>query len=328
MVDSQVLTQLRMQLRSDKKCFTGKEFISKVTEIGRRALVDSFDMDGPGSSNNTHVLSPTGQPIEYNEEYALKVAQYLLDEGILIHVSQVPIVSDGSSILLTPEQPTDEDDPTTSYDRSQRERTDSMRPLGVNSAMSFASGVSDAISAVDSPTRQGRQSAASAGGRGASRVSQERYSSAHSTQITGSHHYQYGQARNTPSGSRHHQRLDRPSFMGASNIYYKFAGSEDAESPLFQNQVLVSSIHLSSRSALSAAAASPNQASQISSRGGTQEENSDFTDAKNGTLCLVHDLLTQRARKERVAKQFLSSPRVQEQRRQAGNVHCNLIFKM
>lgn len=282
-------------------------------EIGRGALADTLDdLNAPSSASNPHVLSPTGQPIEYNEEYAIQVAQYLLDEGILIHISHFPFVSDGgSSVLLTPDQPTDEDDQAaahvaSSYDR--RDMTDSVRQLGVNSAVS-------GVSAGDSPG-QARQSVGSSR-RGASTVSADRYRG-------GGHS---GQAPNPSSLMRQHLRLDRPAFMATSSVFYKFAGSEDAEIAFFQSQILVSSLRLSTR-----ATSTPdgNEATLLSSRqsNGLPEEASEFATARRSTLCLVHDLLSQRARKERVAKQFLAFPRVQEQRRQAGNTHCDLIFKM
>lgn len=268
-------------------------------EIGRGALAES--MDTGSVSNNPHILSPTGQAIEYNEEYAISVAQYLLDEGILMHISQMPFVSDGgSSVLLTPNQPTDEDDLRLPSSYEVKDLTDSVRPLGVNSAVSIVSGTS---MATDSPGQSRR--------RGNSAASRE--------------HYQY----RPPHNSGQHLRLDRPAFFATSSVFYKFAGSEDAEFAFFQSQVLMSSLHLSTRS--SSAAGNSKEAALLSSRrsmSGFAEESSDFTTARQGTLCLVYDLLSQRARKERVAKQFLNSPRVQEQRQQAGNVHCDLIFKM
>lgn len=304
-LDSHVLSQLRIHLRNNKKCFTGKQFVKKVLEIGRGALAEA--MDAGSASSNPHILSPTGQAIEYNEEYAISVAQYLLDEGILMHVSQMPFVSDGgSSILFTPDQGTDEDDLASHIPSSYegKDMTDSVRPLGMNSAVSIVSGASIATSLTDSPGQTSR--------RGNSAVSQD---------------YQYRH----PQNSRQHLRLDRPAFVATSSVFYKFAGSEDAEFAFFQSQVLMSSLHLSTRSVSPAAASSPHEAALLSSRqssNAAQEDNNDFTTARQGTLCLVYDLLTQRARKEKVAKQFISSPRVQEQRHQAATTHCNLIFKM
>ena len=349
-VDSQVLSRLRIQLRSDKKCFTGKEFVGKVMEIGRGALAEAMDNGveaegslGPGS----HVLSPTGQPIEYNEEYACAVAQYLLDEQILMHVTDMPSLSDGSSILLTPDRNTDEEDGVgnlaTSYET--KELTDSIRPLGVNSAVSFASGVSETPSALDSPVH-GRQSAGSSR-RTPGVTSQERFSVGSGQGFAGPQRYPYPPRSSNRRQSRH-QHLDRPQFIATSTVFYKFAASEDSEFVFFQSQILASSLHVSSHlSPLTPSANSsgggggggggggrhPSTDGMLRSPGGSpqqalREENRDFDSARQGTLCLVYDLLTQRARKEKVAKQFIASPMVQEQRRQAGGTNCELIFKM
>lgn len=335
-VDSQVLSQLRLQLRSDKKCFTGHEFVHKVMRIGQGTLVEALDDETTAerspSAPGPHVLSPTGQPIEYNEDYACAVAQYLLDERILMHVTDMPSLSDGSSVLVTPDQNTDEEDGRGSHIASSyetKELTDSVRPLGVNSAVSFVSGISDAMSA-DSPS-QGRQSAASSR-RGPSSASQDPFSASSRSQ-------RYGSSRGNRRQVRH-QQLDKPQFIAATTVYYKFAGSEDSEFAFSQNQILVSSIQASSRhsslssgngSNSSGANSTPNERLLHSSRhslASLREENRDFDAARHGTLCLVYDLLTQRARKERVAKQFITSPMVQEQRRQAGGANCDLIFKM
>lgn len=317
-----VLPQLRQQLRSNKKCFTGKEFVSKVIEIGLSALADSVeDRDSPGSAG--HVQSPTGQFIEYNRDYAISVAQYLLDEGVLIHVSQMQFQSDGSSILLTPEQISDDSDPANqptsgSFERS-RDLTDSVRRLGVNSAVSFASGVHSAVSfasTTDSPG-QSRQSAGAV--RANSALSQDTtYSSIPEQHTPRAQHYQYNQ---NSTGPQRHQQLDRPAFSPEANMYYKFAGSEDE---FFQSQILMSSVRLSLHTN-SLAGKDALLSSRLSGSGSSQQE---YMSARMGTLCLVYDLLSQRARKDRGAKQFLSSPRVQEQRQQAGSMNCDLIFKM
>lgn len=334
-VDSRVLSQLRHQLRSDKRCFTGEKFISKVMEIGRSALADTVgnsDRETPASPGNSHVLSPTGQYIEYNKDYAGLVAQYLLDEGILIHVSQVHFQSDGSSILLTPEQISDESDPgnqlASSYEG--KDLTDSVRRLGINSAVSFASGaqsavsfasgISDPASAMDSPGQSRHPSRQSVGtARTHSTLSRDRYSEQRTPRAQ---HYQYERGQNTTRRRSQQQHLDRPVFSAEANMYYKFAGSEDDEFAFFQSQILMSSIHLSSQN--NSLAPGPS-AVEVSSRPSTSQ---DLVSARMGTLCLVYNLLSQRARKEGVAKQFLHSPRVQEQRQQALSTNCDLIFKM
>lgn len=324
-VDSWVLSQLRQQLRSNKKCFTGEEFVSKVIEIGLGALAKSVeDRDG-----TAHVQSPTGQYIEYNRDYATSVAQYLLDEGILIHVTQMHFQSDGSSILLTPEQISDDGDPTNqigsgSYE-GRRELTDSVRPLGASSAVSFVSGAQSAVSFASDSPRQGQLSRQSVGtGRATSALSQDTLNSSIPDQSRSrTRHYQYGQ--NSTGRRSQHQHSDRLIFSAEENMYYKFAGSEDE---FFQSQILMSSVHLGSHGN-SFTGPSGGEEVRLSSRvSGSTGSSPEFMAARMGTLCLVYDLLSQRARKEKGAKQFMSSPRVQEQRRQAGVVNCDLIFKM
>lgn len=288
--------------------------------------MEDIDRDVPGSSSNPHVLSPTGERIEYNKDYVGLVAQYLLDEGILIHVSHAQSQSEDSSILITPRRVSDDSEPgnhfASSYDG--KDFTDSVRRLGVNSAVSFTSGVQSTVSfvsgvsdasAADSPG-QVRNSAGSA--RAHSTVSQDTYSSIHTPRVQ-RYEYRHGQGAARQRGHQQ-QHSNRPGFSAEATVYYKFAGSEDDESAFFQSQILMSSIHLSSQSLVGPRGEDILQSSSSSSQ--------DFVSARMGTLCLVYDLLSQRARKERVAKQFITSPRVQEQRRQVAGVNCDLIFKM
>lgn len=350
-----MLSQLRLQLRSNKKCFTGEEFIGKVMEFGRGALAEAVHDNDAASNSAAHVLSPTGQPIEYNEDYAASVAQYLLDEGILIRVSQVHFQSDGSStVLLTPEQITEDSDPggggrhlASSFEG--KDLTDSVRPLGGgNSAVSFVSGAQSAVSFASSGVSEGATSAQESPGQGrhtgraVSAVSQDTNTSMAGLLGTPQMpHYQYNgrtHHRNTATtghrSHQHRQHLDKPVFSATASVYYKFASSEDDE--FFQSHILVSSLHLSSRqnSVTTAGTSPPLSPTEDSLKhsgnaaGGFQETSQDFVSARQGTLCLVYDLLSQRARKERVAKQFLGSPRVQDQQRQAGETNCDLIFRM
>lgn len=307
-VNSHILSLLRQQLRTIKKCFTGREFVGKVVEIGQGALAEALDSNDNGAANPPTILSSTGEHIEYNEEYASSVAQYLLDEGVLLHVSHMRYQSAGSTILVTPDQLTD--DSMNGY--VARERTDSVRPLGANSAASFGSLTQSATSFTSSVSERtdGRQSAAKG------TASQDPY------QRQGTNHYQYGHSA-TPR-QLHRQHLDRPTFSATGNMYYKFAGSEDDEFAFFQSQILISSVYQSTRTN---PVGSPNRDPTLPSPR-PQEANNDFLTARQGTLHLVYDLLSQRARKERVAKHFVNSPRVQEQRERAGNVRCDLIFKM
>ena len=100
-------------------------------------------------------------------------------------------------------------------------------------------------------------------------------------------------------------------FVYSPQSLYKFSDVEDFESrALYHSQILSASAH-------------PQAASSL-------EETTAFETARLGMLLLVHDLLLQRARKEKRAKQFLQTPHavtVAERRKQQ-YVDCNLIFKM
>ena len=100
-------------------------------------------------------------------------------------------------------------------------------------------------------------------------------------------------------------------FTYSPTSLYKFADVEDFEScTLYHSQVLTSVTH-------------PRAASGL-------EEGVVSEQARRGMLFLVHDLLQQRARRERRAKQFLQTPHaeaVAEQRRERFT-NCDLIFKM
>ena len=324
-VDMEVLHQLHSHMRSDKKSFTGKEFTSKVIEVGRGTLAETMDCDvareSPRVAQNSHILQgPMGQLIEYNEEYASAIGQYLLDERILIGVPSMLSLSSGSSILITPDQNTDEEDGVQSANHlassfDEKDMTDSMRPQ--NSAISFISGVSDLTTstAADSPGQVPRNAANRR--RTHSSVSQDKHTP---------RRYYHQQGREA-------EQLDKPSFFATSDVFYKFTSSEDAEFALLHSQILMASTVnsplpslSSSGHSLSAGSATSRRSKQHSS--GRHEERQDFNAAKEGTLCLVYDLLCQRARKERVAKQFLNSPSVQEQRRHTASEKCDLIFKM
>ena len=100
-------------------------------------------------------------------------------------------------------------------------------------------------------------------------------------------------------------------FVYSPQALYKFSDVEDFESQaLYHSQILSASAH-------------PHAASGM-------EEITAFEKARLGMLLLVHDLLLQRARREKRAKQFLQTPHavtVAERRKQQ-YMDCNLIFKM
>ncbi len=325
-LDLKVLKQLRSHLRSIKKCFTGKEFVLKVMEIGRGALAESLDQDmmeadrrPSPSQQKLHLLqSPTGQPIEYNKEYANAVAQYLLDKRILIQVPRTQSVSESSSNLLTP------DLSTTDMEYEARERTDSLGPLGANSALSLAT---------DSPNLSLRSDTANSR-RIPSTVSDDQFSMA--TNEGGSPRQEYGYRQRLGGQERHHfqqqqqqqqqQQRHKLTFSSSSSVFYKFAASEDSEFALLQSQILVAS-SASSRSLLGTGSSATRYSGSLSTRR-MKEEKGDLNAARKGTLGLIYDLLSQRARKEKVARHFINSPSVQDQKRRVESANSDLIFKM
>ena len=268
-VDSNLLQLLRSHLRSDKKCFSGAEFVRAVMMIGQEALsemLDDLDEEGQQRSSRLTTVDENGKIINFNEEYAHTVACYLLDEGILIPVSRIPNIFHSSTSLVTPSCITDEE---LAIDTSRRQTT----------------------------------------GRGDSQY----------------HHPQHSKPKPDRSCS---QFSHGGGFSATHDAYYKFAASEDGEYASFmQSQILTASSISFGVSHQAPCHTSTPQPSKEE----IPAENKDFLAAKKGTLYLVLDLLTQRAKKERVAKQFLASPRtkaVKEMRRLEDSINCDLIFKM
>lgn len=299
-----------------------------MMEIGRGALdetLDNLDEDEQQrSAHRSHLVDQTGHLIDYNEEYAHTVARYLLEEGILIPVTRTTLSDGSSTSLVTPNCVTDEEQDTemaSSLDSLHhgrrppggheglevhlREALPGVGEDGVGNNLAVPS-LHEIYPAADTSNRRTT-------GRGDSHHPHH-------------HHSRRGGMGMHASNSSHHS--NRPAFSATMDAYYKFAASEDAEYvSLLQSQILMASSISSGGSHRPPRSASTPQPSR--ERGAT--ENQDFLAAKRGTLYLVLDLLTQRARKERVAKQFLASPRtlvVQDQRRLEESVTCDLIFKM
>ena len=255
--------------------------------------------------SSARVFSPTGQPIEYTVRYAVELAQYLLNEGILIYIPHSATID--SNTVFTPPLSPDEDEQnntrtlSTSYERAGG--IDSGRPLNLSAPLR---GSSQGLSAPNTPQRN-------LGSRGTSAFSVE---SRQSDSLLPPYRY------HTRSGSRHNSAAE---FSYTLHIFYKFADLEDADSAaLYQSQILMAS------------SLQMQQGSSDGEQNGLgaallRNEQNDFNSAKTGTLFLVYDLLVQRSRKERRARQFLQSPRAlaeAERRRAAGDVNCDLIFKM
>lgn len=272
-IEKSILHALRAQLHRYKKCFTGKEFVDSFLEVGREA-----EMRRESSSTNTpvshgdlqessrlssQIYSPTGQPFAYTVHYATEVAQYLLNERVLL---PLPALSIGSGGVITPPL-TDES--------SNHSLVNSLQHTSSPRAIKPLRRSADIVSSGSSST----------------------------------HH-----ASPTPNG----WGTDVPAeamFSYSSQSFYKFADVEDVESnTLYQSQILTVS-------------SSPSAVQRNVNQG---DEHSEFHRARYGTLFLVCDLLLQRARKEKRAKQFIQSPAavaVFEQRKEL-NVNCDQIFKL
>ena len=270
-MDSGVIHSLRIKLHTYKKCFSGKEFVDQLLEVGREAESQRQDPSEPNTPSplvtaqrsprtGGHVYPSTNSPIVYSVHYAKEVGQYLLSERILL---PLPVLVHGGMDL----------------DSEEMEREHSSPPRGAQS---------DRL--MDSAERV-RNSASNS----ASIASRILHRSPHLL-LTDS------QDADTSMSTI---------FTYSPNSLYKFADVEDFESrTLYHSQVLTSSAH-------------PGAAAGL-------EENTASDRARRGMLFLVQDLLLQRARKEKRAKQFLQTPHaemVAEQRKEQ-YTNCDLIFKM
>lgn len=292
-----------------KKCFSGKEFVDKVIEIGENYDPRSDNPSGadtPTPVSDSHLsgrvgFSPVDQPVQYTVRYAKEVAQFLLNEGVLI---QLPRTNSSSGSGTPTPMPTDEEaalggsyESTQAFDMSGRLRG-GLSASGTSSQGSFSS-----PNTIPKQRREKR-----------SEIIRHDLHNSHRSKGRGA----------SVKGLA-------PDFSHSLHVFYKFADSEDAEhSSLHQSQILAAS-----SSTTRGATANVNLGSSSSQNGGAlstslRDEHRDFNNARQGTLYLVYDLLFQRARKEKRAKQFLQLPRaleVVEQRRRR-NVNCDLIFKM
>lgn len=307
-IDPWVLQCLRNQLHRYKKCFSGKEFVDKVMEIGQDYDSRSDNPSGaetPTPGSDSHLsgragFSPVGQPVQFTVRYAKEVAQFLLNEGVLIQLPRTNSLS--RSPALTPVPSTDDEvgfgasyESTQAFDPSGRLRG-GLSGSGTSSQGSFSS--------PNATPKQRRE------------------------KNTGNtvRHALYNSYKAQEGGAN--VRGLAPDFSHSLHVFYKFADSEDADnSSLHQSQILAAST-ITVRGSLNASSSSSRSGSTTTNS--LRGEHRDFNNAKQGTLFLVYDLLFQRARKEKRAKQFLQLPRaleVVEQRRRR-NVNCDLIFKM
>ena len=317
-IDGRVLHTLRLQLHSIKKCFSGKEFVDKVLEIGRNFdfLLESLsDNDSPGSLRRSaslggsHVFSPTGQPIEYTTRYACEVGQFLLKERMLIQLRKNATES-GSPIV-------------TSQQSLATERRRHQLTASFDRDVSFESSYSQDYS----PGM--RRSTLGSHGTGASSVE----SIGQGIRRRDTYQYRYHSR-----GNFGQVRGSAPEFMNNQTTFYKFTDSEDKEeSAEYQSQILVASSHVVPQPAIAVASIRGGQGfsrcphCDTTAITDTHQDQDKLSNARQQTLFLVFYLLVQRARKEKRAKQFLQTPRaleIQGQRRANSHTNCDLIIKM
>ena len=291
-----MLHALRAQLHTYKKCFTGKEFVDKILDIGRQSefrsdnpsegdTTDSQASRGEASRNSSRlssrVISSSGQPIMYTVRYATEVAQYLLSERILL---PLPDASLGTGVLTLPmssdEEGSTPQDPRALLTSMERTRAiDTTRPLRQGSKSSS-----------DSPHLVPRVSPL------------------------------YPRSTTVREQEREEERdreVPAPDFSYSSQTFYKFADVEDFESRmLYQSQILTAS----------------SKSVQSGSGTAAADESFEFHKARNSTLFLVLDLVVQRARVEKRAKLFLMTTgalTVLEQKKSSElSTNCDMIFRM
>ena len=256
------------------------------------------------------MFSPTGQPIEYTARYACEVGQFLLKERMLIQLRKNTTGSSGSPIV-TPQQ-------SLATERRRHQLTASF-----DHDVSFESSYSQDYS----PGM--RRSTLGSHGTGASSVE----SIGQGIRRRDTYQYRYHSR-----GSLNHIRGPAPEFMNNQTTFYKFTDSEDKdELAEYQSQILVASSHVVPQPAVAVASIhcgqgfSGNPHSGTTTITDTHQDQDKLSNARQQTSILVFDLLVQRARKEKRAKQFLQTPRaleIQGLRRTNPHTNCDLIIKM
>lgn len=288
-IDPTVVHTLRSQLHTFKKCFSGKDFVEQFLKLGREAetlRVGSSEPTtpspqigshrhqySPAGLGSRHAFDSTGARISYTVHYAKEVAQYMLNERIML---PLPSMRQGSS-------EGDSDD--------GREGVSSCQ---LHQSSSFKS---------DQNVRQTVEENDSSG------AIVKKHFSENGPELASSrctHSYQTALQESDST-----TQLVSHIFIYSPQSLYKFSDVEDFESHTLYHSLILSS------------SANPQAANNL-------EETTAFERARLGMLFLVHDLLLQRVKKEKRAKQFLQTPHaltVAERRKQE-HVDCNLIFKL
>ena len=311
-VDTGVVHTLHSQLHMFKKCFSGKDFVEQLLKLGREAesarqgssepntpspQITGFQ-GSPGASRHAFNSPASSTRINYTVQYAKDIGQFLLSEEILL---SLPGLRESAG-----------------YGSEDEEEGEGERGL---------TGLQHESSSIQSDHRVSMQDRAE-GGRG-----RDRDNAAVKTTAKNAGSSSSSSAENSPQlqPPRRRQTRGRPQFNHLTEVeerdlstahlprqfvyspqsHYKFANVEDFESrALYHSQIL--------------------SASTLPQAVVGMEETTAFETARMGMLFLVHDLLLQRARRERRVKQFLQTPPAVSvaDRRKHQYVDCNLIFKL
>ena len=291
-IDSAIIHTLRSQLHTYKKCFSGKEFVEQFLQLGRDA--EAQRLNSSETSTPSPLVAHQRSPGLGTLAYSSTGTQIVYTVHYAKEVGQYLL----SERILLPL-------PNLSHNLSELDSDSSERTPGSLGIQESSSIPSDHLvrRIGDSGTRRG-----AAASKHFNHLSVE-----DSPQLLHKGHrhtHDLGfQTDLQESGST--PQLVTDIFVYSPQSLYKFSDVEDFESQaLYHSQILTASAH-------------PQAA-------GNLEEAATFERARLGMLFLVHDLLLQRAKKEKRAKQFLQTPRAvraAEQRKEQ-HTNCDLIFKM
>lgn len=282
-IDPTIIHTLRSQLHTFKKCFSGKDFVEQFLKLGREAETLRMSSSepttpspqigihrhqySPGGLGGRQVFNSTGAKIPYTIHYTKEVAQYMLNERILLPL------------------------PSLRQDSSEGDSDNGVSPIQLQESSSYKS---------DQNVKQTVEEIAGSGD-----IVKKHFTENGPELACSRHIHNYRTDLQESDSTTSHI------FVYSPQSLYKFSDVEDFESQtLYHSQIL-------------SASANPQPTNSL-------EETTAFERARLGMLLLVHDLLLQRAKKEKRAKHFLQTPRaitVAERRKQE-YVNCNLIFKM
>ena len=326
-LDFGTLNALRSKLHTYRKCFSGQSFVDMFLELGRNSqtnivssVTESLNDSSCRSQNSNQLINSRGQPIVYTVHYACEVAQFLLQEKMLIPVAGPTSDSlDYRTALITPVNSEEEEGSEEAAARSllsfndhSLKRTHSSQQAGVEQAKALDSSKFHHQQPSPSPPHP-HPPPPPLPSFTASPQSRSRSSSGPASSSTVSVH-----AHTVTQ------------FAYTTEQLYKFADPEDFEesmsAELFSENLSITLSHRQSEQPLQ----QPPPALPSVSSAAVNGTLSDFHLARYGTLFLLCDLLGQRARREREARLFLQTPKAQAvlREKRASNISCKRIFRL